>query len=152
MKRTIIAVALTVFAATAAFAQPGPRNGGGELGPRGNNSALAEYLSLTSSQKTSWQTIQSELHTTVQALHEQQRTLHEQLQAALEGTDASAIGTLMLQIRALREQIEAARDAADAKFAALLTTEQQTKFAAFQAAAEFLGQRGQDGPGRPGPR
>jgi hypothetical protein len=61
----------------------------------------------------------------------------------------AAIGNLVLQMRGLAAQRDAAKDAADAKFAALLTADQQVKFAAFTAAAEFLRQRGPGGPGGP---
>ena len=153
MKRiAFIAIAIVALTTAGLFAQgrgPAPFGGPGGGGPQGDSRALADYLSLTTEQKAAWQSIQSDLHTSMEALHTQERALADQLQTALEGTDATAIGNLMLQIRAIHAQNEAARDAADAKFAALLTTEQKTKFAAFQAAVEFLHQRG-PGPGGPG--
>jgi len=153
MKRiSFIAIAIVVLAAAGLFAQgrgPAPFGGPGGGGPQGDAHALADYLSLTTEQKAAWQTIQSDLHTSMETLHTQEHALAEQLQTALEGSDASAIGNQMLQIRAIHAQNDAARQAADAKFAALLTAEQKTKFAAFQAAVEFLRQRG-PGPGGPG--
>ena len=152
MKR--IALILTMVLVTAAAGAqmrrgPGPM-AGGPGGPGGNSAALAEYLGLTSQQRASWESIQSELHTTGRALHEQERTLAEQLESA---TDATAIGNVVLQLRGIHTQLEAAKSAADAKFAALLTSEQQAKFAAFEAASEFLQQRrGPGGPNGPGPR
>ena len=144
MKR-LAAFALSVAVTTAAYAQRGP-GGPPPQGnaPHGNPAVLAEYLSLTSGQLAAWRGIQSETRPSLETLHEQERALRDQLDDA---TDASAAGALVLQLRALRTQLDATRDAADAKFAALLTSEQQVKFAAFQAASEFL-QRG--GPaGRP---
>jgi Spy/CpxP family protein refolding chaperone len=153
MKRIFIATLAIVLMTASAFAQ-GPRPGGPGPGPGGhgpNNSPLADYLALTTEQKAAWETIQSDFRASVEALHEQERTLAEQLKTALDGTDATTIGTLMLQIRAIHEQIGAAKEATDAKFAALLTTEQKVKFAAFQAAVEFLQQHG-PGTGPGGPR
>ena len=149
MKR-IVAVLLSLTFVVAASAQvrrgpggppPGmPGLGGSRVNP------LAEYLSLTAAQQASWETIQSELHASMRALHDQERALAEQLRDA---NDAATIGGLVLQIRGLATQRDAAKDAADAKFAALLTADQQVKFAAFEAAAEFLRQRGPGGPGGP---
>jgi hypothetical protein len=153
MKRiSIAALAILILMSTSAFAQGrppgGPGPGPGAPGP--NNSPLADYLALTTEQKNAWETIQSDFRATAETLHAQERTLGEQLKTALDGTDATTIGTLMLQIRAIHEQIHAAKEAADAKFAALLTADQKVKFAAFQAAVEFLQHRGPDaGPGGP---
>ena len=146
MKR-IIAVLLSLTFVVAATAQnrrgPGGPGGPGAPGlfaPREN--PLVEYLSLTPTQQAAWETSQSELHATMRALHDQERALADQLRDA---TDAAAIGNLVLQIRGLAAQRDAAKDAAHAKFAALLTADQQVKFAAFEAAAEFLRQRGPGG-------
>ncbi len=155
MKRIplVIALILIVVAAFAAFAQRGPMpNGpGGVPGfgiPGGNNNALAEYLGLTSDQKNAWESIQSELRANLDTFREQERSLEEQLHTALDGgsTDAAALGNLLIQIRAIQTQIKAAQDTADAKFVASLTADQKVKFAAFQAASEFLRGRGPGGP------
>jgi len=153
MKRISLAAfaALVLIAGNVLAQHPGPGGPpGGPGGPGPNNSALADYLALTSQQKASWETIQSDFRASAESLHTQEHALAEQLQTALEGNDATAIGTLMLQIRGIHEQIHAAKDASDAKFAALLTSDQKVKFAAFQAAVEFLQQRGPGGPGGPG--
>lgn len=151
MKRIlpITLIALVAFAAVA-FAQgrPGPHAGGPMAIPGAGPDAniLADYLGLTAEQQANWRSIQSELRTSTEALHEQQRTLAEQLRTALDGTDATAVGNLMLQIRSIQTQIEVAHDAAEAKFKSTLTAEQQTKFDAFRAAADYLRQRGPGGP------
>lgn len=125
---------------------PGP-GGPGLRGPdRGNANVLADYLSLTSEQKAAWESIQSETRAAMMALHDQERSLAEQLESA---TDASTIGSLVLQLRAIQTQLEAARKASEAKFTAILTSDQQVKFAAFQAATEFLQRRGPGGPPPP---
>jgi Spy/CpxP family protein refolding chaperone len=155
MKRIpFLAISLLLIAMGAFAAGPPPRGAAGPGGPPpggGNGAALAEYLDLTTDQKASWETVQDELRATIESFRDQQETLHEQLETALEGSDATAIGNLMLQIRAIHEQIKAAHDSAHDKFAALLTAEQKVKFDAFEAALEFLRQRG-PGPGGPGGR
>jgi len=150
MKRiTVLAISILLIAIGAFAAGPPPRPAGGPP-PMGNSDVLAEYLGLTAQQKASWETIQSNLRTTIDSFRDQQRALHEQLETALEGTDAAAIGNLMLQIRAVGDQIKAAHDAAHNEFAALLSAEQKVKFDAFEAAMQFLRQRGPEpGPGRP---
>ena len=152
MKRLMLfAFSILFVLAGSAFAQQrrGPGPGGpppnaGFGGPaRGNSDALAIYLGLTAEQKASWETIHSETREAARTLHEQERSLAEQLESA---TDATTIGGLVLQLRALQTQLEAARDAAEARFSAMLTSDQQVKFAAFQAATEFLHRRGPGGP------
>lgn len=154
MKRLMVfAFSILFVLAGSAFAQQrrGPGPGGPPPGPglggpgRGNSDVLAIYLGLTAEQKASWETIQSETREAARALHEQERSLAEQLEAA---TDATTIGGLVLQLRAIQTQLESARDAAQARFSAMLTSDQQVKFAAFQAATEFLHQRGPGGPPR----
>jgi Spy/CpxP family protein refolding chaperone len=139
MKR-IAVLLLSLTCAVAATAQP--RRGPGGPPPMGipprADHALADYLALTAAQQSSWETIQSELHASMRALHDRERELADQLRDA---NDAATIGSLVLQIRALGTERDNAKSATDAKFAALLTPEQQTKFAAFQAAAEFLRER-----------
>lgn len=152
MKRVMVfTLSLLFVLAGSAFAQQrrGPGPGGAPPGPgfggpaRGNSDALAVYLGLTAEQKASWETIQSETRQAARALHEQERSLADQLEAA---TDAATIGGLVLQLRAIQTQLESAREAAQARFSAMLTADQQVKFAAFQAATEFLHRRGPGGP------
>jgi len=145
MKRlTLLTFSLLLITLGAAAA--GPPRPPHPAGPP-NDRALAEYVGLSASQKEAWAAIRSETRTTVESLHEQERALHERLRAAVDGGDASAAGALMLQMKAVRTQLETARESADAKFAALLTTEQKVKFEAFQAAVEFLRQHGPGGGG-----
>ncbi|HEV7766482.1 MAG TPA: Spy/CpxP family protein refolding chaperone [Thermoanaerobaculia bacterium] len=136
MKRLIV-LTLSLILAGSVFAQP-------RRGPAGNNKPLAIYLGLTAGQQAAWETMQAETRAALGDLRE--RDLADQLESA---TDATTIGNVVLQLRDLSMQIEAARDAAQAKFTATLTAEQQTKFAAFQAATEFLQRRGPGGPPPP---
>lgn len=142
MKRLIL-LALSLILAGSLFAQPRRMPG---PGPAGNNNTLAIYLGLTTEQKAAWETMQAETRATLGDLRERERDFAEQLENA---TDATAIGNVVLQLRDLSTQIEAARDVAQAKFTATLTADQQTKFAAFQAATEFLQRRGPGGPPPP---
>lgn len=153
MKRKALAILTLLVTAIAlgAYAQRGPAPNGGPRGagipgfggPNGN-SVLADYLSLTAEQKSAWETIQSELRTSIDGFNDQERTIGEQLRTALDAgsTDAAALGNLLIQMRTIRTQIDAARDAADAKFEAKLTADQKAKYTAFQAASEFLHPRG----------
>jgi hypothetical protein len=153
MKRVMIFSLSVLLVAGSLFAQQrrgpgpgGPPPGAGHGGPGGNSDALAVYLGLTAEQKASWESIQSEARDAARALHEQERSLADQLEAA---TDAATIGGIVLQLRSLQTQIEAGRDAAQARFSATLTADQQTKFAAFEAATQFLHRRGPGGPPPP---
>ena len=150
MKRLIVVIlSILLILAGSAFAQPrrgpGPDGGPPGAGPDAGK-ALAVYLGLTAEQQASWELIQRETREAGRALHEQERSLAEQLEAA---NDAATIGGLVLQLRAIQTQLEAARDAAQARFSATLTADQQAKFAAFQAATEFLHRRGPGGPPPP---
>lgn len=152
MKRFLVitlAVLLTFGAIAQGRGPQGAPQGGGPgipgLGP--DHDVLADYLGLTSEQQAAWEASRTQLRTATEALHEQQRALGEQLRAAIEaGSDATAIGNLVLQVRAIGEQLDAARDAAGAQFRATLGAEQQAKFDALLAAADYLRERG--GPGR----
>lgn len=149
---SVFSLSLLLALAGSAVAQQrrGPRPDGpppGFGGPgHGNSDALAVYLGLTAEQKASWESIQSEAREAARALHEQERSLAEQLESA---TDAATIGNIVLQLRALQSQIEAGREAAQARFSATLTADQQAKFAAFEAATQFLHRRGPGGPPPP---
>jgi len=152
MKRIVVFTLSILFlfagallAQTRRGAPSGMRGPAGPSFERGGD-PLADYLALTAEQKAAWQTIREETGQTIHPLHEQGRELADQLETT---TDSAAIGTLVLQLRGLSSQIDAAREAADAKLAALLSADQQVKFEAFQAASEFLHQRGPGGPPPP---
>jgi Spy/CpxP family protein refolding chaperone len=148
MKRSLVitlSAILILLGSMTVAAQNGPHPGPGGPPPGmsgGGDDALAAYLSLTAEQRAAWATTQSSLRTTLDSFRTQEQSLGDQLKTALEGTDAAAIGNLMLQMKTIHVQIDAARAAADAQFAASLTDEQKVKFAAFQAAVEFLHSRG----------
>jgi len=154
MKRILLLSLALLLVTLGASAQRGPGGPGAPppppgAGPRPNDAVLADYLALTASQKEAWKTIQSELRTSTQPLRDRERALRDQLEDALEANDSAAIDSLKAQMRAIHEQLKAAREAAEAKFTALLTTGQKAKFEAFQAAVEFLRQRGPGGGPHP---
>jgi Spy/CpxP family protein refolding chaperone len=140
MKRLAV-VAFSILIAGAAIAQPRGPHGGPP-----DSRALGAYLSLTAEQAAAWDAIQSERRDTFVALHQRERALREQVD---EAGDAAEIGKLVLELRAVQTKIDIARDSAAAKFAEILTSEQQVKFAAFQQATEFLQRRGPAGPPPP---
>lgn len=146
MKRALILTTLLTALAVTAAAQPGP--------PPPRRDVLADYLQLSDAQKSAWQSARSELEATVKPLREQQRAAHEQIETLMASAnpDEGAIGKLMTTIKQLGDQIKAAHDALETKLGATLTTEQKTKFEAFQAAREFLQQHGPRPEGGPGPR
>lgn len=151
MKRTLILITLVTAIAATAAAQPGPPP------PPRRGDVLADYLQLTDAQKSAWKSARSDFEAAVKPLHDQQRATHEQIEQMLDGgnADATAVGKLMLSIKSIGDQIKAAHDALETKLEATLTTEQKAKYQAFQAAREFLQQRGprpDAGPGQhPGP-
>jgi Spy/CpxP family protein refolding chaperone len=159
MKR-IIPIITILLLATFVFAAP-PQHGsaGGPPPPPGAHPGfgpgpdagriLGEYLALTDAQRSAADAIESEFRESVEPLHERMHTLHDQLEAARGGSDTAAIGALLQQLDATRAQIDAARKATDAKFSALLTAEQKTKFDAFRAAVEFLREREPGGGAHP---
>ena len=144
MKRALILITLATAMAVTAAAQPGP--------PPPRRDVLAEYLQLTDAQKSAWQSSRTDFEATVKPLHEQQRALHEQIETAMASAtpDTAAIAKLMASIKQIGDQIKAAHEAFEAKLASTLTTDQKTKFQAFQAAREFLQQHGPRPEGGPG--
>jgi Spy/CpxP family protein refolding chaperone len=146
MKRALILITIVTAIAATAVAQPGP-----PPGPR--HDVLADYLQLTDAQKSAWQSARSDFEATVKSLHDQEKSIHDQIEQALSSTspDPTAIGKLVIQGKSIRDQIKAAHDALESKLESVLTADQKTKYAAFEAARDFLQQHGPR-PGGPGPR
>ncbi len=115
MKRIVAIVAL-LFAFTASAQRPPHPHA---APPPLEANAMADYLGLTESQKAAAEAIHEDFRASVEPIHE--------------------------QIRALHDQIKSAHEAADAKFLALLTSEQKARFEAFRAAVEFLRTSGPGG-------
>src|SRR6185436_14603642 len=135
MKRpTILLVSLLL--ATAAVAQPRP---GGPPPGGPSPERIAQYLHLTDSQRTAWESEHSTFRASTQSLVTKQRDLENQLHTSLDSgsTDACALGGLMLQIRSVRDQMKSAHEALDTRLEALLTAEQKARFESMRADQPF---------------
>ena len=143
MKRALILITLVTLMAATAIAQPaGPP-------PPPRHDVLADYLQLTDAQRSTLQSAHSDFEATARSLHDQERAIHDQIEQALSSAtpDPTAIGKLVIQCKSIRDQIKAAHDALEAKLESVLTADQKAKYAAFEAAREFLQQQ-EHGPRR----
>lgn len=121
------------------FDHSGPRDGAMRL------QVLAVALDLTDDQMAQAQDLFSEFHTSNGGSMQQRQELHQQLRTSLDNgsVDACAIGEQLLAIHQLGDEAKAAREDMQASLKALLTPEQQEKFADLQAARESMsGPRG----------
>jgi len=148
MKRTLLAVALTL-AATVAIAQMGGPPPGGPGGRPDPGAVLAQYLGLTSDQQAAWKSAHDDFRTAVQPLHDQAQAAHKKVHdlIASGSTDATAIGNAILAAKTIDDQIKALHDQLETKLESTLTADQKTKYAAFEAAQDFLRSHGPGGPG-----
>src|SRR4051794_30112838 len=109
MKRpTILLVSFLLATAAAAQPRPGGPPPGGPSPER-----IAQYLHLTDSQRTAWESEHTTFRASTQSLVAKQRDLEKQLHTALDSgsTDACAVGGLTLQIRSVRDQMKTAHEA-----------------------------------------
>lgn len=133
MKRTILLAIVTLLVAAVAIAQPAsPRPG----------QVVAKYLQLTPDQVSAWQQINKDTAAVVQPLAANARDLRSQLDAALNAAtpDPASIGQLAVSLHAVQALIRSARQSAQNQRLAVLNADQRAKFAAFQAAAQFIRQ------------
>jgi len=147
MKKAISILALSLLVASTAVAQMAP-----PVAPRAGK-VLADYLQLTADQVTAWQQINRDTAAAVQPLAANVRDLRQQLDTALKAVspDPTAIGKLAVSLHGVQEQIRTLHETAKSKRLALLTADQKAKFAAFEAAAQFMRQQRRrvgPGPGR----
>lgn len=134
-----------LFSATAALVQrPGGHGPGGPGGPKQNRvDFLGTVLSLTNTQKTQAAAIFEQAQTASASLRETQGQQHAALQDAAKSNAADGtIDDLAATLGAKSGQLAAIHTKADAKFYALLTTEQRTKLDELHANG-----RGMRGPG-----
>jgi|GEM_PF-1749980 len=139
MKRLFAALATTtmILMSGAAFAAapPGPPPGPPPNGPRGGlpPEALAKFLKLTDSQKSSIDGLRATLDATVRPLAEQARAIHQKIDQALQsGADAGTIGQLVIQAHGIEQQIHTAHQNFEAAFTSLLSDEQKVRFAIYK--------------------
>lgn len=143
MKRMMIpALALgavfSVLVATAATARPGFARGMRGHGPE--NAAerlefLADYLSLTTAQKTAIQKLQEALEAKIEPLREEQQRLHGEVREALDNdADAATVGALVIAQHEGREKIHALMEEHATQIEAQLTPPQVARWKALKDA------------------
>ncbi|MEP7365824.1 MAG: Spy/CpxP family protein refolding chaperone [Acidobacteriota bacterium] len=124
MKRRLAILTLTILAALPVMAQPGPRGGGGN-----RLDYLAGYLSLTDAQKTQAKAIFDAAATATETARGTLDGAHTALQTAVKANASDAeLDRLSAAIGTIQGQITAIQAKAQAKFYALLTAEQKTKY------------------------
>jgi Spy/CpxP family protein refolding chaperone len=146
MKRNpMILVAMAALAAGMAFAQtaatPAATGQGGLNLRAAVRQRILKKLSLTADQKTQAKAIQQQARTAAAPLRTQLQTNRQALTAAVKSNDTAQIQSLSATQGSLRGQVLAIRSAANAKFYALLTPDQQTSFTAMQANVKSLKQQ-----------
>lgn len=126
MKRRLLILATLSMMAASAFGQGprGPRDGGG-----GQLNFLTGYLSLTDAQKQQAQTIFDAARTASETARGQLTTAREALTQAIRTNQSDAqLDQLAAAVGTIQGRIEAIQAKASAKFYALLTAEQKTKY------------------------
>ncbi|MBL8241840.1 MAG: Spy/CpxP family protein refolding chaperone [Bryobacterales bacterium] len=135
MKRRSAVAALALLAALPVLAD-------NRAGSGSRLEYLAGYLSLTDAQKTQAKTIFDAADTATQTARGQLDAAQEALATAVKGNRSDAeLDRLAAATGVIQGQIAAIRAKANAKFYALLTTEQKAKY-------DAMGDRGPGGPGR----
>ena len=132
MKKSII---LSLALAAAMFAQ-------GPGGPGAQTPSIAEittYLTLSATQVSQLQTIQTNERTAMQSTAADIATKQTALQAALlkGGSSAASLGQMLLDIEALRKKMTDAQTAAQASALLVLNADQKTKLKALDAASQL---------------
>jgi len=123
MKRRLAILSLAVLTAVPALAQRGPGQGGARL------DYLAGYLSLTDAQKTQAQAIFDAAATATETARGQADSARTALTTAIKANASEAeLDRLSAAIGVNHGQITAIQAKAQAKFYALLTTEQKAKY------------------------
>ena len=127
LNRRLLTAALIMAAALPMMAQ-GRRGRGNSL------DYLAGYLSLTDTQKAQAKTIFDAAETATATAHGVLTSAKDALKAAVKANRAdSEFDRLAAAVGVVEGQLAGIRAKADAKFYALLTAEQKTKFDALQA-------------------
>ena len=144
IRRNFIAASLA--AVTFAVAVPTFADDAGRVPSSNRLDFLAGYLSLTDSQKSQAKTIFDAATTAASTAEGQLTAAHDALAVSVKANRAdSELDRLAAAVGVIHGQLEAIHAKAMAKFYALLTAEQKTKF-------DALGNRQGGGPGRGGAR
>lgn len=132
-KKTFVAtLCAALLAAGAAVAQPPhPHGKAGMHDMAGMEAHLAAALNLTADQQTQVKALHAQLKAQMTPLMAQSRQQHQELKSLMNGTnpDATEIGQKTLAANQTEGQIKALHENFKAKFTALLTADQKTKFA-----------------------
>lgn len=111
----------------------------------------ASVLTLSSTQQEQALTIFTAEETTETSVQTAEQTAEKSLVTAIEANDSASIATISATLGGLHGQDVQAQATANALFYAILTTEQQAKFAIFlEQGGDNGGRGGQGGPGGPG--
>lgn len=102
---------------------------------------ILKKLNLTDAQKTQAKAILQQAKTAAQPLRTQLQANRQALAAAVKNNDAAQIQSLATSQGSLQGQVLALRSAANAKFYALLTPDQQTSLTQMQEKAKALAQQ-----------
>jgi Spy/CpxP family protein refolding chaperone len=137
-----IRMILMIASAGVMFAQ-GPRGPHGMGGPPSDGqpdlSDVTSYLSLTSTQVQSLQSISTQQRAAVRGVQQQiadkQRALDTLIQKG--STDAAALGNLLIDMQNLRKQVNQSAGTYQSQALAVLTPDQKTKLNNLQAAAQL---------------
>src|SRR5688572_24399581 len=147
MTRRLLTGLLAIMSVAPAFAQRGRPGGPGGGESRGLG-YLTGYLGLTDSQKAQAQTIFAEAATASQTIRGQLTGARDALRAAAKANQSDAeLERLGAAVGAVEGQLAAINAKAVAKFYALLTAEQKTKYDQMEN-----GPRGPRGPRRQAPQ
>jgi len=136
---------MAALAAGMAFAQttttPAATGQGGLKLRAAVRQRIIKKLNLTADQKTQVKTIMQQAKTASEPLRTQMQTNRQALTAAVQSNNAAQIQSLAAAQGVLQGQVLAIRSAANAKFYALLTPDQQTLLTQVQEKAKGLMQQ-----------
>jgi len=140
MRKSIIPALALLLLAGVAMAQPGRMHGrgfggGGHMDP----DRLADYLSLTETQKTQVQKLQAKTKTAIEPLFQERRQLAEAVRTALENkADAATVGAAVIAAYEQGEKIRAVHDQFETGLEALLTADQLSRWQTLKEARKMM--------------
>jgi Spy/CpxP family protein refolding chaperone len=129
MNRRFALSAMTLLLAIPVLALPGPGRARGGPGGARNLDFLAGYLSLSDTQKTQAKAIFDAAETASETVRGQLTSANDALKAGVKaGKSESELDVLAAAVGVLQGRGVGIRAKAEAKFYALLTAEQKTKY------------------------
>jgi len=143
MKRTTLLIAATLAVAPILHAQTSPTRA--QIAER-LVQRYAIQLGLSSTQQEQAVTIFTTEETAEAAIHTSELTARQSLETAIKADNTATITQLSASLGELSGQSTLARSLADAQFYAILTSDQQTKFAQIMTQGPGGGFGGPGGP------